>query len=46
MADPRFYREAGQPVGGARKRLDELGHTLETAYANWQEPESIRVGGT
>jgi ATP-binding cassette subfamily F protein uup len=46
MADPQFYREEGEAVGGARKRLEELGHALETAYARWQELETIRESGT
>ena len=42
MADPAFYREAGQEIGLARTRLDEVGRALEQAYWRWQELESIR----
>ncbi|RJR43846.1 MAG: ATP-binding cassette domain-containing protein [Desulfobacteraceae bacterium] len=41
MADPEFYREAGEEVSGAKERLDELEKVLEETYARWQELESI-----
>jgi ATP-binding cassette subfamily F protein uup len=43
MADPEFYREAGEEVGSAKERLDELEQALEETYARWQELESIRA---
>ena len=42
MADPNFYREAGEKVGGAKARLDELEKALEQTYARWQELENLR----
>lgn len=42
MADPAFYKEAGKKIGAARTRLDEVGRSLEEAYARWQALESIR----
>jgi ATP-binding cassette subfamily F protein uup len=45
LADPKFYKEAGEKISGAKARLDELEQALEQAYARWQELESIREGG-
>jgi ATP-binding cassette subfamily F protein uup len=45
LADPKFYKEAGEKIGGAKARLDELEQALEQTYARWQELESIREGG-
>ncbi|MDD5207567.1 MAG: ATP-binding cassette domain-containing protein, partial [Desulfobacterales bacterium] len=44
MADPNFYREAGEKVGGAKARLDDLEKVLERTYARWQELENLRQG--
>lgn len=44
MADPAFYRQAGEKISRAKARLDELGQALEETYARWQELESIREG--
>jgi ATP-binding cassette subfamily F protein uup len=46
MADPAFYKQAGEKISRAKARLDELGQALEEAYARWQELESIREGGS
>jgi ATP-binding cassette subfamily F protein uup len=46
MADPEFYRGAGEKISRAKARLDELGQALEETYARWQELESIREGGS
>jgi ATP-binding cassette subfamily F protein uup len=46
MADPEFYKEAGEKIGRAKARLDELEQALEETYARWQELESIREGGS
>jgi len=37
MADPAFYREAGETVAAARKRLGEVEKELEESYARWEE---------
>jgi ABC transport system ATP-binding/permease protein len=42
MADPEFYREAGERISRARARIDELGKELEEAYGRWEELESIK----
>jgi ATP-binding cassette subfamily F protein uup len=42
MADPEFYREAGEKISRAKARLSELEAALEETYARWQELESIR----
>ncbi len=39
VADPVFYREAGEQVAAATTRLDELTAELEILYARWQELE-------
>jgi ABC transport system ATP-binding/permease protein len=44
MADPAFYKQAGEKISRAKARLDELGQALEETYARWQELESIREG--
>ncbi len=41
MADPAFYREAGDAVAAARKRLEELEGELAAAYARWSELEEV-----
>ena len=42
LADPEFYREAGDKISRVRARLDELGHELDAAYERWEELESIK----
>jgi len=42
MADPAFYREAGERISRARARIEELGKELEEAYARWEELESVK----
>jgi len=42
MADPTFYRDAGEKVSAARAGLEELEHALEQMYSRWQELENIR----
>ncbi len=42
MADPEFYRGAGDKISRARARIDELGQELEEAYGRWEELESIK----
>jgi ATP-binding cassette subfamily F protein uup len=42
MADPNFYREAGDRVSETKARLNELEQALEEIYSRWQELESIR----
>lgn len=42
MADPEFYREAGDTISRARSRIDELVQELEDAYGRWQELDSIK----
>ncbi len=41
MADPGFYREAGEKVAVAKARLETLEAELETAYARWGELEAL-----
>ncbi|BEH11082.1 ATP-binding cassette domain-containing protein [Geobacter sulfurreducens subsp. ethanolicus] len=42
LADPEFYRGAGAEVAALNTRLAELEGELETAYARWEELESLR----
>lgn len=42
MADPEFYRGAGERISRARARIDELGQELKEAYGRWEELESIK----
>jgi len=42
MADPEFYRKAGESISRARARTDELGKELEGAYGRWEELEGIK----
>jgi len=42
MADPEFYRGAGERISRAQARIDELRHELEEAYGRWEELESIK----
>ncbi len=41
MADPDFYREAGDEVATVKNRLEELETDLEQAYDRWQVLEAI-----
>jgi ABC transport system ATP-binding/permease protein len=41
MADPAFYREAGEKVATARSRLTEVEEALEKAYGRWEELEAV-----
>ena len=41
MADPLFYKEAGDEVSKTQARLDEIEAELETAYARWSELDAI-----
>ena len=42
MADPKFYAGAGQQVTATQERLSDIEDELETAYARWEELESLR----
>lgn len=42
MADPEFYRGAGERISRARTKVDELGQELEEAYVRWEELEGIK----
>jgi ATP-binding cassette subfamily F protein uup len=42
LADPEFYRTAGEEVGRRTARLAELEKELEEAYRRWEELEAIR----
>ncbi|MFA5516440.1 MAG: ATP-binding cassette domain-containing protein [Desulfuromonadales bacterium] len=41
MADPAFYKEAGETVAAATARLQALEKELETVYARWGELEEL-----
>jgi ABC transport system ATP-binding/permease protein len=41
MADPDFYREAGEKITAAKARLEALEGELEVAYARWGELEAL-----
>jgi ATP-binding cassette subfamily F protein uup len=40
VAAPEFYQQDGAVIAEANKRLQELEHELEQAYARWEELES------
>ncbi len=42
LADPGFYRTGGDEVARVRRRAAILDEELETAYARWEELESIK----
>ena len=41
LSDPDFYKQAGDEVAAVRERLEALEGELETAYARWEELESL-----
>ncbi|MDD5285036.1 MAG: ATP-binding cassette domain-containing protein [Desulfuromonadaceae bacterium] len=42
LADPEFYKSAGDKVAVINTRLTELEHELEAAYLRWDELESLK----
>jgi ATP-binding cassette subfamily F protein uup len=42
LADPEFYRTAGDEVVGLTNRMHELEKELEEAYLRWEELEAVR----
>jgi ATP-binding cassette subfamily F protein uup len=42
LADPEFYRTAGDEVVGLTSRMHELENKLEEAYFRWEELEAVR----
>jgi ABC transport system ATP-binding/permease protein len=44
MADPGFYKQAGEDVALARRRTTAIEEELEVAYARWEELEAIKEG--
>ncbi|MFP4307335.1 MAG: ATP-binding cassette domain-containing protein [Desulfococcaceae bacterium] len=41
MADPEFYKEAGNAVAETTRRLEALEAELETAYGRWEALEAL-----
>ena len=41
LSDPELYKQAGDEVAAVRERLEALEGELETAYARWEELESL-----
>jgi ABC transport system ATP-binding/permease protein len=41
MADPSFYKEAGEEVAATQARLDAIEAELEAAYARWGELDAV-----
>lgn len=41
MADPGFYRQAGDAIAHARERTAQIASELEVAYRRWEELESL-----
>jgi ABC transport system ATP-binding/permease protein len=41
MADPSFYKEAGEEVAATQARLDAIEDELEAAYARWGELDAV-----
>jgi len=44
LADPGFYRQAGEKVATTRRRSAALEAELEQAYLRWEELEAIKEG--
>jgi len=44
LADPGFYRQAGDAISAAKKRMEEIELDLPPLYARWEELEE-RAGG-
>jgi len=42
LADPEFYRTAGDEVGALTKKLETLEKELAEAYRRWEELEALR----
>ncbi|MHC5009639.1 MAG: ATP-binding cassette domain-containing protein [Planctomycetota bacterium] len=43
MADPAFFREAGERIAEAKQRLQDVERDIETAYARWEALEAKRT---
>ncbi len=41
MADPAFYRQSGEQIAAEQQRLKAAENDLATAYARWEELESL-----
>jgi ATP-binding cassette subfamily F protein uup len=41
MADPEFYKEAGNAVAETTQRLEKMEAELEAAYGRWEELEAV-----
>jgi ATP-binding cassette subfamily F protein uup len=41
IAGPEFYKEGGTAIAGALARLEALAQEIRTAYARWDELESV-----
>jgi ATP-binding cassette subfamily F protein 3 len=44
LADPAFYREAGERVAAVRAELSQVEQALEGSFARWDELEAIAHG--
>ncbi len=42
LADPRYYRTAGEAVAQLAARLEQLEAELAEAYRRWEELEAVR----
>ncbi len=45
LADPAFYQAAASDAPAVKSRLEALEMELATAFARWEELETLRVGG-
>ncbi len=45
MADPGTYQGEGTAIATAKARLEEIEHSLETAFARWEELEARKGAG-
>ena len=44
MADPAFYRQAGEQIAATRGELNKVSEELDAAYARWEALEAAREG--
>ncbi len=44
MADPAFFKEAGDVIATAKKKLEDVEAAIQTAYARWEVLEEKRTG--
>ena len=44
MAEPEFYKGEGEMIAEVQSKLSKLDNELKSAYARWEELESLATG--